>query len=156
MNDFKQVNPIIQIDVRGLCVLPYEGHPKGCSNFNKRSNCPPIIPTFSKVVDISKPIYVIWNVFDFGSHIQKMKDKHPKWSQRQLECCLYWQGSARKKLKEKIEEFKKIYPDYQISICPEGMGINITETMKQLGVELEWPPKNKTYQVALAYILKKE
>ena len=36
--------------------------------------------------------------------------------------------------------------------CPEGAGVNITETMKNAGIILEWPPVNYTYQVALAGI----
>ena len=33
---------------------------------------------------------------------------------------------------------------------PEGAGINITDTMKRVGIELEWPPTTKTYQIVLA------
>jgi hypothetical protein len=28
--------------------------------------------------------------------------------------------------------------------------VNITETMESVGIVLEWPPENLTYQVALA------
>jgi len=36
--------------------------------------------------------------------------------------------------------------------CPEAMGINITATMAQAGIMLEWPPESVTYQIALAGI----
>jgi len=38
---------------------------------------------------------------------------------------------------------------------PEAMGVNVTETMKRVGIELEWPPVNVAYQIALAGIFKK-
>ena len=81
-----------------------------------------------------------------------MREKHPEWSKRQLECCLYWQGTARKSLREKIKLFKIEYPNLFIAKCPEGSGTNLTETMKQININLEWPPKNYTYQIVLAGI----
>lgn len=45
---------------------------------------------------------------------------------------------------------------YHISTCPEGSGVNITETMKNVGINLEWPPKNYTYQIVLAGIRPKK
>lgn len=30
------------------------------------------------------------------------------------------------------------------------LGVNVTETMKNAGVILEWPPANIAYQIALA------
>ena len=86
-----------------------------------------------------------------------MRAKHPDWSKRQLECLLYWQGTARKKQKEQIEIFKKWINDeeYIITTVPEAMGVNVTETMKRIGIELEWPPINVAYQIALAGFKKK-
>lgn len=36
------------------------------------------------------------------------------------------------------------------------MGINVTETMKELGITLEWPPQKWTYQVAIAGVRKND
>ncbi len=85
-----------------------------------------------------------------------MRAKHPKWSKRQVECCLYWQGTARKTLREKINAFVWKHPHYSIISCPEGAGVNVTETMKRAGIELEWPPVNYTYQIVIAGILKRK
>jgi predicted metal-binding protein len=148
---FQLITPIIQPEVRNLCVKPYPGHPKGCPNFNKNCWCPPTVELFQEVADLTKPIYVIWNEFDFGEHCAKMRLKHPNWSQRQVECCLYWQGTARKQLSKEIDKFKEEYKADFITRCPEAMGINVTETMKSIGILLEWPPVSKTYQVAIAY-----
>ena len=143
--------------VRELCTERYPNHTKGCPNYGKKPSCPPQAPLFMDICDSSRPIFVIWNRFDFGAHVARMKAKHPEWSERQLACCLYWQGTARKVLAGEIEEFKRTYPTYQVTRCPEAMGINVTATMKKyLAISLEWPPVNHAYQVAVGFIWKKD
>lgn len=138
--------------VRKLCPKRYPGHPKGCPNYGKRRTCPPHAPLFMDIQDIEWPTFVIWNRFDFGAHVWRMRVKHPKWSERQLACCLYWQGTARKKLNEEIEKFKRSHANYTVTRCPEAMGVNVTETMKHLGIVLEWPPERYAYQVAIGFV----
>lgn len=154
MGNFKQgwavVFPPWRPEVRNLCIRPYYNHRKGCPNYGKKNTCPPKAPFWSEVYHLGATVFVIWNCFDFAGHIQRMKQKHPNWSQRQLECCLYWQPKARKALREIINKFREKYPKYVITESPEAMGINVTATMRQIGIELEWPPKTKTYQIALA------
>jgi hypothetical protein len=42
-------------------------------------------------------------------------------------------------------------------LLPERqMGLDVTKTLKDVGIVLEWPPKNITYQIAFAACLKKE
>lgn len=155
---YKQVNIVIDQNMRGKCKAPYTNHPKGCPNYNKKDDCPPKVPLIGKVFDLSKPVFAIWNVYDFKAHTDKMRLAHTNipgrkdWSLRQIECCLYWQGAARKQLRLEIEEFKFVNDDveYLILTTPEACGVNITETMKNIGVLLEWPPKTVTHQVALA------
>jgi predicted metal-binding protein len=148
-----QVNPVIDYSVRGLCCREYPNHKKGCPNFNKKEGCPPKAEYFDKVYDLSKPIYAIYNIFDFKSHVEKMKKNNPTWTKRQVECCLYWQPKARNQLLVHMREFYREYgSQYKITTCPEAMGVNITDTMKNAGIILEWPPENITYQIALAGI----
>lgn len=149
---YQQVIPTIDYRMRSLCVKPYHNHKKGCPNFNKKDGCPPNVGFFDKMYDLTKPVYVIWNEFDLGTHVNNLKNKYPLWTEYRLKCCLYWQPSARKSLLEEIKKFKKIFSDYHISKCPEAEGVNITETMKCAGIVLEWPPETKTYQVALAAV----
>ena len=146
------INPVIDKKIRFLCQKPYPLHKNGCPNWNKKKGCPPNSKIINKIIDIKKPVYIIYNKYDFKKHCNKMKNKHPKWSKRQIECCLYWQGTARKQLKEKIKIFLNIFRGYYIISCPEGSGTNLTETMKQINIELEWPPVNYTYQIVLAGI----
>ena len=95
-------------------------------------------------------VYAIWNKFDFKSHCNKMRALHPDWSSRQIECCLYWQGTARKHLKSNIKLFLKEYPQLIVVNCPEAQGVDITATMASIGIYLEWSPVDFTYQVVLA------
>lgn len=137
--------------VRGLCRKAYPNHPKGCPNFGKKAGCPPTVPRFDRVFS-DVEVWAVWNEFDFAAHVKKMRAKHPDWSQRQVECCLYWQGTARKQLKSEIRRFLEAHSSRGLSIvsCPEGMGVNVTATMDLVGVGLEWPPVKRTYQVVLA------
>ena len=146
-----EVKPVIIRPVHSLCVRPYPNHKNGCPNYGKKKGCPPGVPMFDKFYDLSKPIYAIYNKFDFKGHVERMKVKHSSWSKRQLECCLYWQGTARKNLKERIEIFGRLTARrYVVNTVPEAMGVNVTETMKRVGIELEWPPVYMTYQIAMA------
>jgi predicted metal-binding protein len=140
----------IDHSVRNLCSKPYPLHPKGCPNYNKRPTCPPQAALIENIIDLSRRVYVIWTVFDFGLHKQQMKYLHPDWSKRQCECCLYWQSKARKELRNEIE--KRIVSDKNNMIvlaCPEAHGVNVTATMASIGEILEWPPITKTYQIAV-------
>ena len=147
---FELVNPVIDFSVRGLCCKPYHNHRKGCPNWDKKKGCPPKLLTIDRILDLEKPTYIIYNRYNFLEHTNKMRKLHPDWTDRQVECCLYWQGTARKQLRAEIKRFLVEHRDYYVESCPEGAGVNITETMKQVEVELEWPPKRYSYQVVLA------
>jgi hypothetical protein len=147
--NWNQVLPVLNPKVRGMCCLPYPGHKHGCPNHGQRDTCPPAAPLFPEAFDMTRPVWAVWNKFPFGEHVQRMREAHPKWSERQLACCLYWQGTARKQLREVIARFQSEHADLQVTTCPEAMGVNVTETMLQLGIEL-WPIEQWTYQVALA------
>lgn len=167
---------VIDYSVRDLCKTPYPNHPKGCPNYGKRDTCPPKMKKIEDLFDISDGIWLVWVEFDFASHVNRMAQLHPNWSQRQKECCLYWQGGVNKKLREEskriLQEVSKKYtpvykqPRLKISYCPEAMGINVTATMKniqfdmdtwppkQIKIALEWPPKNVVRKVAIIGVRK--
>lgn len=150
---FKIVKPIFLDGHPGkLCCKPYPNHKHGCPNYNYKDGCPPDTKRLDEILNFSLPIFVIWNIFDFKFHTDKMSLLHPDWSKRQIECCLYWQSKARKQLKIMIEKFIFFpsHKNYFIEKCPEAYGINVTRTMAQIGENLEWPPMKRTYQVAIA------
>lgn len=146
-----KVKPIIDESVRSLCTRPYPNHPKGCPNYGKKAGCPPSILLLDKIFALNEPVFAIYNIFDFGGHVQKMGERHPGWTQRQCECCLYWQGTARKQLRQEIQRFYKLHIGYPpvVTECPEAHGVNVTETMRSIGHVLQWPPATHAYQVAL-------
>jgi predicted metal-binding protein len=154
-----QVLPVVDHAVRNLCQRPYHGHESkkkpGCPNYGKKTGCPPGAKLFDDVYDLEKPVYAVYNAFMIGEHVDRMRHLHSDWSENQLYCCLYWQTKARKQLLKMIIEFQRQHPGYTISVCPEAMGVNITATMRNVGVKLEWPPRVVAYQVALAGILAK-
>lgn len=145
------VLPVIDYAMRARCGLPYPNHPKGCPNLNDPNHpwCPPRAPRIEHAFDLSRPIWAIWNAHPFGEHVARMRALHPDWSQRQVECCLYWQGTARKQLRERVNVFLRHHPGL-VAYSPEALGVNVTATMRQLGIELEWPPVNLTYQIVFA------
>ncbi len=153
----KKAKIIVDYKVKKLCKKPYYNHPKGCPNYNKRSSCPPQSNKIEDMIDLSKPTYVIFTTFDLKKHVHRMRRKHSRWTYRQLACCLYWQGITRKNLHQEILRFldktKKSKREYKVIKVPESFGVNVTSTMLGIGHELEWPPKNKTYQVAVAGVI---
>lgn len=148
---------VIDSSVRELCARPYPNHPKGCPNFGKRPTCPPRSPFLEDVYDISKGFWIVWVSFNLLYHRNRMQKKHPDWSRRQLDCCLYWQGGVRKKLKESVADvmyYLEGRGDWYATNCPEAMGVNVTATMKSLGIKLEWPPENTVRKIAIIGVRK--
>ena len=147
-----RVRPVMLrgVSARELCARRYPGHPRGCPN-RGRAGCPPGARPLGEVLDLRLPTFVVWNAFPLGRHVTRMRWKHPGWTVRQLVCCLYWQGTARKQLRAEIAKFMAKYVgDWTVLTCPEAHGVDVTATMRAAGVELEWPPTVTAYQVALA------
>lgn len=138
---------------RAWCVKSYHGHKKGCPNYGKNEMCPPNCPMFNEIYDMNKDIYAIIYEYDIKSHMEKMKEKHPHWTDLQLRNVLYWQGTAKKEHKKVVQEFLEEYREkgYEI-IAPEPMGIDVNKTLEKVGIKLEWPPENISMRVAIAAI----
>lgn len=159
---YQLVIPVFDPTVRKLCVHPYEGHPHGCPNFGSADRCPPKVQLYSDVWKLDGPFYAIWSIFDLGVHVRRMRLRHPKWSERQLRNVLYWQGRARAKLRMQVllarEQLAREAPEVEehllVEMTPEALGVNVTDTMKSVGVYLPWPPVDLVYHVALAGIVK--
>ena len=156
MNAFSK-EIVVDYSVRKLCSRPYPNHARGCPNYGKRPICPPQCPRIEETYDMSKGFWVVWIIFDFAAHRRKMRRKHPEWSQRQIDCCLYWQGTAKKMLREAVQDVEYYLEgrgNWVTTDCPEAMGVNVTATMKNLGIELEWPPEKVVYKMAIIGIRK--
>jgi hypothetical protein len=121
-----------------------------------KPGCPPGAPLFDRVFDMQRQVYAIYSIFDLGAHVRKMRSRHPGWTQRQLHNARFWQGTAGKALRMNIGKFSALYKKdgYYATIVPEAMGVDVTQTMKNAGIILEWPAENTIYKIAVAGILK--
>jgi predicted metal-binding protein len=130
MTDVMDVSDKLVLDPRAKvwCKLPYPGHPKGCPNFDKNPDCPPNAPDVSGFFNLDKPHYFIIESFDLNAHIERMRERHPDWSERQCRCVLYWQGTVRKNLKRKVGNFLNTHPGTTFTLIPEAMGVNVIKT----------------------------
>lgn len=147
------VIPVMDLNIRSLCIEPYPNHPKGCPNYGQRDICPPKSKCLHEVLDMGRGILAVWARFDLGTHVKKMRKAHLHWSYRQLSCCLYWQGTVRKALRPYAAAAAESYEALLVT-CPEAMGVNVTATMKNIGIELEWPPKKFTRMIYLIGVKK--
>ena len=140
---------------RSLCAKEYHGHKKGCPNYGKYDLCPPNAPMFDEIFDMSKDVYLIHYAYDIKSHMEKMKNKHPHWTDRQLRNVLYWQGTAKKFHRAEIKKFLDKYGHLGYEVAtPEALGVDVTKTLEKVGIILEWPPMNYSYRIAFAGIPK--
>ena len=151
------VHPVIEKEMRDLCKRPYHGHPVGCPNYGRRPICPPESETLDEYFDLGKPVWALWAEFDIAAQARKIQRAHPDWNWRQKVNCRYWQGTVRKFLRVNaagwMQRAKTAVPEHanQLAIisCPEAMGVNVTATMENIGIKLEWPPKKITRMVYL-------
>jgi len=114
------------------CLWDYYWHKNGC---------PPNVKYITEILDFNKPFWIVYSEFDLDNHVHRMKQKHPKWSDRQLRCVLYWQNTARKRLKEiaKIAQYET--GAGVVLFYPEAHGVNIYATCQKHGLILD-PIKN--------------
>lgn len=145
MNDYiyKITDLRYSLRVRNWCSLPYPGHRKGCPNYRNATHCPDQIPFITNVLDISKPMFIVHSEFDLAAHAARMKEKHPNWSERQCRNLLYWQGTSRKQLRDRVIKALCDWENEEttainfITYCPEGMGVNVYSTARHAGLILE-------------------
>ena len=131
------------------CTLPYPGHRNGCPNFGKYEDCPPRAPYF---LDVYKSEgFVAFMRFDFGEFLSKKKEIHPDWTERALRNPWHFQGHLDSKLRNFVisELDKPEFKNFQVVTSPEAMAVNIHLTARRAGIELEWPPRNNMFRIAL-------
>lgn len=151
----KKINPEeikLSKKFQGLCKLPYHGHSNGCPNYGKKEGCPPQLPLLDEIFDFKKDLYVIYTSFPIGKFAERMRLAHPEWKEfpRQWYNPRLWQHTARKEHKEELKKFLTKNQDYEVNRSPEAHGVNVTELMKSIGIELrwEWPPKHNLENIS--------
>ena len=134
--------------IQRLCLYPYFNHPGGCPNYGVRADCPPQAAYFLQIFEDSVRVAAV--VFNFGDYLNQKRIEHPEWTERALRNPRHWQGHLRSELKSFVSgvDFQE---NEEIVFNPEGMGINVTQTCKNVGLKLklEWPPQKIVCQIAL-------
>lgn len=130
----------IDLRAREWCKLPYYNHPKGCPNFNSKETCPPTVGLVYDIFDFDKNLWFVIEQFDLKAHKIKMKNSHPDWSNKQCGCVLYWQGSVKKRLNERVKQFIFMGNGNISTDCPEAMGVNVFKTFRKLGLRMKRNP----------------
>lgn len=134
---------------REWCKLPYSDHPKGCPNYGEKSECPPKAPFVEDFINLSKKHWFICEHFSLMDFENKMMKKHPTWTKKQARCCLYWQGTVRKKLNNYVKNFIDGRIDLTYTLIPEAMGVNVIKTAKRLNVPIKTKPDTYICKIAL-------
>lgn len=146
-----RVDPDFDPAVRELCRLPYPGRKGGCPFYSRRPSCPPEAPLFPDLIDKLRPVYAIVYPFNLAWQVRRMRKRHPEWTDKQCACSRYWQLGARKQLREAVNVFWGIHPECSCALMrPEANGIDVTSTMRAVGLVLEWPPVENVHLVAVA------
>ncbi|KKK63597.1 hypothetical protein LCGC14_2992670 [marine sediment metagenome] len=143
---------LLDTPTAALCRLVYPGHPKGCPNLGKVDRCPPKAPLYN-----SGDYFTIAAVqYDLAARAAQLKALHPEWTDRQCRCCLYWQGSVRKALREWIKKIPTTRRSYvqrafglDVDETPEAKGANVFAMMEKCGHPMErQQPLHTVWKVA--------
>lgn len=135
------VLPVVKLiyhpKVRDWCKLPYPGHPNGCPNYGHYDKCPPNSPHVEDILDVTKEMFLVYSEFDLQGHVDRMKEKHPKWTDRQLRNVLYWQRTSKKQMVSRAVSFARENGFNLIIPMGESVGINMYKTCRLSGLKLE-------------------
>ncbi len=140
---------IINHEAREWCKLPYTLHPKGCPNYGKKDDCPPSAVLIEDFIDTNGAMSFVSVEFDLASHVKRMLDRHPNWSDRQARCVLYWQPKVNRQLLDDAIDFSYLSLGSVFTLCPEAMGVNVIETAQRCGIPMQVHPVDTIYKVAL-------
>ena len=121
---------------RSMCINSYHNHPNGCPNFGAKDGCPPDMPMFDQVYDMSKPIYFIITDFNLLEHVRAMREAHPDWSNYQLFNVRYWQGTSISINEQVSYAWASDHPNLVLTNYIESMGVYFKGTLKQVGIDL--------------------
>ena len=132
------------------CRYPYKptGKYKGCPNsLGPGESC-----QTEYIDDIATgPWWFVAAVCDFAKYRKEVKRLHPGWSERQLRNPLYWQGNIRKRLRaHTLRVMKDISgKGFFYTQVPEGYGVNVIETLENLGYDIPRYPEETVWKVNL-------
>jgi hypothetical protein len=118
-----------------LCRRPYPKYPHGCPNWGRCPTTP-----LRRLVRL-RGCWLAVGEYDLEAHAERARRAHPDWSERALRNPRHWQQGARARLRAAIDEWLTEHPAYVVIYGPESHGLDVTETCRRAGVDLEWPTR---------------
>lgn len=133
-----RVTKLFMENTKRYCYSQYPGHKKGCPMTSRCWGKGGKQRMLTDRINVSKPMYIVFNEFDLKAHKKKMKRKLPHWTEKQCRNVIYWQPKARKQLQKKmLQALKLIYPRPNIISSGEGEGVNLYKTCEAAGLKLD-------------------
>lgn len=135
---------------RSMCIRPYKNHKNGCPNFGKLPTCPPNIPCMYDQIFDTSDVYAVVTKFNLEEYFNKRRLNRPDLAEGQIRNIRIWQPIAVKENNYAISEFYKENPDkkdYVSTRLLECMGVDVINTMKEVGVIIKFPVTDYAYRV---------
>ena len=135
---------------RSMCIRPYKNHKNGCPNFGKLDTCPPNIPCMYDQIFDTSDVYAVVTKFNLEEYFNKRRLNRPDLAEGQIRNIRIWQPIAVKENNYAISEFYKENPDkkdYVSTRLLECMGVDVINTMKEVGVIIKFPVTDYAYRV---------
>lgn len=136
---------------RSMCIRPYKNHKYGCPNFGKFPTCPPNIPCMYDQIFDTSDVYAVVTKFYLEEYFDKRRKNRPDLAEGQIRNIRVWQPIAIKENDYAISEFYQENIDKQDYVATrllECMGIDVINTMKEVGVEIKFPVEKYAYRIA--------
>lgn len=150
INTYNVDELVINRDAKNWCNLPYPDHKNGCPNYGEKDVCPPNAPDIEDFIDTDKQKWFVTGKFDIGEFEERMGERHPNWTKKKKRCNLYWQKSVKKKIRERVEEFKGSKEGQFVSTeLPEALGVQVFATARNLGIPLKKDPEKYIYKISM-------
>ena len=134
-----------------MCIRPYKNHKNGCPNFGKLPTCPPNIPCMYDQIFDTTDVYAIVTKLNLKSYFDKRRERRPDLAEGQIRNIRVWQPTALKENDYAISEFyrensgKKDYISTRLLEC---MGVDVINTMKEVGLEIKFPVEDYAFRIA--------
>ena len=136
---------------RCMCITPYKNHKNGCPNFGRLPSCPPNNPCmYDWIFDVSD-VYAVVTKFNLYEYYEKRRAKRPDLPEGQIRNIRVWQPITKKENDYALSEFYTENPeksDYVATRWLECMGVDVINTMKNVGLGIEMKPKDYVYRVS--------
>jgi hypothetical protein len=118
----------------------------GCPNYGEKEGCPPEVLHIKEAYDMNS-IHLLTIQFPFEEYIDIKREINPTWTNRALINQRHWQGHLKSLLNTFWEDIEDRYPEHNVIKNPEAMGVNLEETMKKLGIQLQWCEQNEKHEI---------